>query len=106
MRFLFSVFLVLSFLALPARSDEKPVEAWISYKQMDGKVVEVVKVKTDKGKVYEFYPGLSPEEIPKPENRLPEKVSGKLFFLSLGFLLGLLTGVVVLWLKLRKLKGE
>ena len=103
---MFIVFL-LTFLLLftvPSAA-EKPVEAWIAYKQVDGKVVEVVKVRTDDGKVYEFYPGLSPKEIPKPKNRLPEPVLQRVFLLAVGFFLGLLTGVVVLWRKYRKLVG-
>jgi len=95
------------FLTAPIKAkEEKPVEAWISYKQVDGKVVEVVKVKTDSGKVYEFYPGLSPNEIPKPKNELPNRVSSKLFLVSLGFLMGLFVGTAVLWVKLKRLKEE
>ncbi len=104
MRLLLLTFVTFILFTFPGFSKEKPVEAWISYKQVDGKVVEVVKVKTDTGKVYEFYPGLSPSEIPKPENKLPERVSRILFLISLGFLTGLLTGIAVLWVKMRKLK--
>ncbi len=105
MRVLFLISLLLLFLSFPSVSAEKPVEAWITYKQVGRKVVEVVKVRTDDGKVYEFYPGLSPKEIPKPENRLPEPVLQRVFLLAVGFFLGLLTGVVVLWRKYRKLVG-
>jgi len=81
---------------------EKPVEAWISYKQEGGKVVEVVKVRTDSGKVYEIYPGLSPEEIPKPENKLPEGKENFLFWIFLSFLVGNLVGGIVVWFRMRK----
>jgi len=104
MKTLFSILIALVVFTSSGYSKEKPVEAWISYKQVDGRVVEVVKVKTDTGKVYEFYPGLSPSEIPKPENRLPERVSRSLFLISLSFLTGLLTGIAVLWMKMKKLR--
>jgi len=104
MRF-FLLLCLLLFIPFSPVSAEKPVEAWITYKQVGKKVVEVVKVRTDDGKVYEFYPGLSPKEIPKPENRLPEQVSQKIFLLAVGFLGGILTGIVVLWRKYRKLVG-
>ena len=101
--FLAAVFSVLILLS-SSFAEEKPVEAWISYKQDGNKVVEVVKVKTNTGKVYEFYPGLSPKRIPRPENKLSKDISNKLLFTSLGFLFGITTGIVVLWLKYEKLK--
>jgi len=104
-----SILIIVFFFILTASigaKEEKPVEAWIAYKQVGGKVVEVVKVKTDSGKIYEFYPGLSPNEIPKPKNELPRSVSVKLFLISLGFLVGFLLGIGVLWVKLKRLEGK
>lgn len=105
MRFLlvvvFSAFLLLS---VSSFAGERPVEAWISHKQVGNRVVEVVKIKTNTGKIYEFYPGLSPKSIPKPESRLSEGVSNKLLLVSVGFLFGIATGVAILLLKYGKLK--
>ena len=85
-----------------AFSKEKPVEAWISYKQEGEKVVEVIKVRTDSGKVYEIHPGLSPEEIPKPENKLPEEKENLLFWIFLSFFVGNLMGGIFVWFRMRK----
>ena len=101
-RILILLSLLLTFsLPVGLNAEERPVEAWISYKQVNGKVVEVVKVKTNTGKVYEFYPGISPQEIPKPKSSIPQKVSEKVFFISLGFLIGLSLGLAFLWRKYR-----
>ncbi len=83
-------------------SEEKPVEAWISYKQVNGKVVEVVKIKTNTGKVYEIYPGLAPHQIPKVENRLPQSKVKWILLISLAFLVGGLVGGTVIWYKFRR----
>lgn len=104
-KFLLLVILSSLFLTAPIRAEEeKPIEAWISYKQVGNKVVEVVKVKTNTGKVYEFYPGLSPQSIPKPKGSLFGNVSKKLTLISLGFLLGSLLGMGVLWFRYEKIR--
>ncbi len=103
MRFFVTLVLtLLLFSSYTSFSEEKPVEAWISYKQVNGKVVEVVKVRTNTGKVYEFYPGLPPEKIPKPVNKLPRNTSRKLLYISIGFFLGVLAGTAGIYMKYRK----
>jgi hypothetical protein len=98
--------LILFALVSPSRAQEvkedKPVEAWIVYKQEGDKVIEVVKIKTASGKVYEIRPHLSKEEIPKPVNRLPEKGYSVLFVVTLALLLGILAGIGFVWWKMKK----
>ncbi len=62
---------------------------WIVYKQEGDKVIEVVKVKTASGKVYEIRPHLSREEIPKPVNRLSPKGYQILFTVVISLLVGI-----------------
>ena len=85
--------------------EEKPVEAWIVYKKEGDKVVEVVKIRTSKGKVYEIEPHIPPEKIPKPVNTLPEKTLKVLLIATISFILGILAGIGVLMRKLKEEKG-
>ncbi len=93
-------------LAVPSYSqevkDDRPIEAWIVYKQEGDKVIEVVKIKTASGKIYEIRPHLSKEEIPKPVNKILQKSYSLLFTLVIIILMGLSVGIgIVLW-KLKK----
>ncbi|ADU97619.1 hypothetical protein Theam_1663 [Thermovibrio ammonificans HB-1] len=93
--------------AFGAPSEDVPVEARIAYKQVNGKVVEVVVIKTKSGKTYELYPGIAPSQIPRPSSSIPREKSEFLYLIS-GFLVGLLgAGVVaVWWLNRREKEGR
>ena len=102
-----SVLFALLFLVSPAHSQvereaDRPVEAWIVYKQEGDKVVEVVKVKTASGKVYEIYPHLSKEKIPKPESRLSQRVYKGIFWVVVSLLVGLVLGIGVTLFKMKR----
>ncbi len=98
-------FLLLITPPLSFSEEEKPVEAWIVYKQEGNKVVEVVKIRTSSGKVYEIEPHIPLEKIPKPVNTLPEKTLKVLLIATVSFILGVLAGIGVLMRKLKEEKG-
>jgi len=75
--------------------EEKPVEAWIEKKVINGKKVEVIKIKTSSGKIVEITPTLTKEEIPRPVSKLPEKTTRKLLYISLGLFIGLIAGIII-----------
>lgn len=107
---LLPLFFILTLLLTPiAQSkttveEDKPVEAWITYKTEGKKVVEVIKVKTKSGKVYEITPHLKKEEIPKPVSTLPEKTSKTIVEVLIGLNVLLFAAVVLLAIKVRKLR--
>jgi hypothetical protein len=101
--FLFLLFLLVSPACPQAEKElDRPVEAWIVYKQEGSKVIEVIKVKTASGKVYELYPHLPKEKIPKPENRLSKKAYEGIFWIALSLLVGLVVGIGVTLYKIKK----
>ena len=106
MRKFILLFVFLNFFSFPilsrAAEEDRPVEAWIVYKQEGDKVVEVVKIKTASGKVYEIRPHLGREEIPRPVNRLPQKGYSVLFTVVVALLVGIVAGIGFVWWKMKK----
>ena len=103
-RIVLVLFLMITLFSVPVKAEEKPVEAEIVYKQVGGRVVEVVRIKTNTGKVYEIYPGVAPNQVPKvgSRNRLSFGNSGTVLLFTLGFLVGILITWVVIKRKYEK----
>ncbi|MEO2083277.1 MAG: hypothetical protein ABGX12_04545 [Desulfurobacteriaceae bacterium] len=107
---LLPLFFILTLLLTPVAQskttveEDKPVEAWITYKTEGNKVIEVIKVKTAAGKIYEITPHLKQEKIPKPVSTLPEELSDTTVKILIGLNVLLFVMVVILAIKVRKLR--
>ncbi|SMP10652.1 hypothetical protein SAMN06265339_0839 [Desulfurobacterium pacificum] len=102
------IFLFLPTFALTNKTfaEDKPVEAWITKEKIGNREVEVIKIRTESGKIIEVAPGLTREEIPKPVNKLPEGTSKKLLYLSGGLVVGLGIGVLLMKYLMKKEKAR
>jgi hypothetical protein len=101
------IILVLGLIAtlsfVPAAAvEEKPVKAEIVYKQVGDRIVEVIRIKTNTGKVYEIYPGIAPKQVPRVSSKTKLNKSEGILFFTIIFLIGISIAWVIVERKYKK----